>query len=85
VVDVPPYVKPEERARRSIDARLTAAGWIVQDIRELARAMEGSAYHLARQKSGRLKRLNQIAIRQMQTLTAAPALRQIEPPKERKP
>jgi hypothetical protein len=27
-------------------------------------------------------RLNQIAIRQMQTLTAATALRQIQPPKE---
>jgi len=35
-------------------------------------------------KPERLKRLNQIAIRQMQTLTAATALRQIEPPKDRK-
>ena len=32
----------------------------------------------------RLKRLNQIAIRQMQTLTTATAMRQIEPPKNRK-
>lgn len=35
MVDVPPYVKPEERARRLIDARLTAAGWIVRDRRHL--------------------------------------------------
>jgi len=32
----------------------------------------------------RLKRLNQIAIRQMQTLTAPTALRQLGPPKEEK-
>jgi hypothetical protein len=32
----------------------------------------------------RLKRLNQIAIRQMQTLTTASHLRQLEPPKSSK-
>jgi len=40
--------------------------------------------HMALPQPERLKRLNQIAIRQMQTLTAATALRQLGPPKNRK-
>jgi type I restriction enzyme R subunit len=41
---------PEPQARREIDRQLTSAGWPIQNrgrIRELARAMEGSSYHLA--------------------------------------
>jgi hypothetical protein len=45
--------------------------------------MNAEFIHMALPQGDRLKRLNQIAIRQMQTLTAAQALRQIEPPKGR--
>jgi hypothetical protein len=43
--------------------------------------MNAEFIHMALLQSDRLKRLNQIAIRQMQTLTTSSALRQIEPPK----
>jgi hypothetical protein len=46
--------------------------------------MNAEFIHMSLPQPERLKRLNQIAIRQMQTLTAATALRQIEPPKDRK-
>ncbi len=46
--------------------------------------MNAEFIHMALRQPERLKRLNQIAIRQMQTLTAATALRQLEPPKDRK-
>jgi hypothetical protein len=36
---------------------------------------------MALPQGDRLKRLNQIAIRQMQTLTAPTAVRQLQPPK----
>jgi len=45
--------------------------------------MNAEFIHMNLPQGERLQRLNQIAIRQMQTLTAAPALRQIEPPKGR--
>jgi hypothetical protein len=46
--------------------------------------MNAEFIHMGLPQPERLKRLNQIAIRQMQTLTAATALRQLEPPKDRK-
>jgi hypothetical protein len=46
--------------------------------------MNAEFIHMALPQSDRLKRLNQIAIRQMQTLTASTALRQLEPPKDQK-
>src|ERR1039457_4502259 len=46
--------------------------------------MNAEFIHLALPQGDRLKRLNAIAIRQMQTLTASSALRQLEPPKGRK-
>jgi len=46
--------------------------------------MNAEFIHMALPQGDRLKRLNQIGIRQMQTLTAPTALRQLEPPKDRK-
>ncbi|HYG35861.1 MAG TPA: KilA-N domain-containing protein [Clostridia bacterium] len=46
--------------------------------------MNAEFIHMALPQPDRLKRLNQIAIRQMQTLTVTTALRQLEPPKDRK-
>ena len=46
--------------------------------------MNAEFIHMALPQGDRLKRLNAIAIRQMQTLTASSALRQLEPPKRRK-
>jgi hypothetical protein len=46
--------------------------------------MNAEFIHMALSQGDRLKRLNQIAIRQMQTLTASTALRQLEPPNETK-
>ena len=46
--------------------------------------MNAEFIHMALPQGDRLKRLNAIAIRQMQTLTASSALRQLEPPKGRK-
>jgi hypothetical protein len=46
--------------------------------------MNAEFIHMALPQPDRLKRLNQIAIRQMQTLTATTALRLLEPPKDRK-
>ena len=46
--------------------------------------MNAEFIHMGLPQPERLKRLNQIAIRQMQTLTAATASRQLEPPKARK-
>jgi hypothetical protein len=43
--------------------------------------MNAEFIHMALPQGDRLKRLNQIAIRQIQTLTASSALRQLEPPK----
>ena len=46
--------------------------------------MNAEFIHMALPQPDRLKRLNQNAIRQMQTLTATTALRLLEPPKDRK-
>jgi hypothetical protein len=46
--------------------------------------MNAEFIHMTLPQGDRLKRLNQIAIRQMQTLTGSSALRQLEPPKGRK-
>ena len=46
--------------------------------------MNAEFIHMAMPQCDRLKRLNAIAIRQMQTLTASSALRQLEPKKGRK-
>jgi len=46
--------------------------------------MNAEFIHMDLPQGERLKRLNQIAIRQMQTLTAASHLRQLEPPKSGK-
>lgn len=46
--------------------------------------MNAEFIHMSLPQGDRLKRLNQIAIRQMQTLTASNALRQLETPKGRK-
>ena len=43
--------------------------------------MNAEFIHMGLPQADRLKRLNQIAIRQMQTLAASRALRQIEPPR----
>jgi len=43
--------------------------------------MNAEFIHMSLPQSDRLKRLNQIAIRQMQTLTTSSALRQLEQPK----
>ena len=45
--------------------------------------MNAEFIHMALPQGDRLKRLNAIAIRQMQTLTASSALHQLEPPKGR--
>lgn len=45
--------------------------------------MNAEFIHMSLPQGDRLKRLNQIAIRQMQTLTASSALRQLEPAKDR--
>ena len=45
--------------------------------------MNAKFIHMALPQGDRLKRLNQIAIRQMQTLTTSSALRQLQPPKDR--
>jgi hypothetical protein len=47
--------------------------------------MNAEFIHMGLAQGERLKRLNQIAIRQMQTLTANSALRQLEPPKDAGP
>lgn len=44
--------------------------------------MNAEFIHMSLPQGDRLKRLNQIAIRQMQTLTASSALRQFEPTKD---
>ena len=44
-------------------------------------SMNAEFIHMGLPQGDRLKRLNDIAIRQMQTLTACTALRQLEPPK----
>ena len=44
--------------------------------------MNAEFIHMELPQGERLKRLNQIAIRQMQTLTAASHLRQLELPKD---
>ena len=44
--------------------------------------MNAEFIHMHLPQGERLKRLNQIAIRQMQTLTARAAARQLEAPKE---
>jgi hypothetical protein len=44
--------------------------------------MNAEFIHMALPQGNRLKRLNQIAIRQMQTLAAGSTLRQLEPPKD---
>jgi len=46
--------------------------------------MNAEFIHMGLPQGDRLKRLNQIAIRQMQTLTAHTAVRQLGPPKEEK-
>jgi hypothetical protein len=46
--------------------------------------MNAEFIHMSLPQGERLKRLNQIAIRQMQTLTAATTQRQLGPPKDRK-
>jgi hypothetical protein len=46
--------------------------------------MNAEFIHMGLPQGNRLKRLNQIAIRQMQTLTAHTAVRQLAPPKEEK-
>jgi len=46
--------------------------------------MNAEFIHMALPQGDRLKRLNQVAIRQMQTLTASTALRQLTLPKNRK-
>jgi hypothetical protein len=46
--------------------------------------MNAEFIHMGPPQGERLKRLNQIAIRQMQTLTTNNALRQLEPPKDQK-
>ena len=46
--------------------------------------MNAEFIHMSLPQGDRLKRLNQIAIRQMQTLTTSSALRQLQPPKDRK-
>jgi hypothetical protein len=46
--------------------------------------MNAEFIHMTLPQADRLKRLNQIAIRRMQTLTASSALRQLEPPKDPK-
>ena len=46
--------------------------------------MNAEFIHMGVHQSERLKRLNQIAIRQMQTLAAHMSVRQIEPPKDKK-
>ena len=46
--------------------------------------MNAEFIHMALSQGDRLKRLNAIAIRQMQTLTASSALRSLEPRKGRK-
>jgi len=46
--------------------------------------MNAEFIHMTLPQGGRLKRLNAIAIRQMQTLTASSALRELEPPKDHK-
>ena len=43
--------------------------------------MNAEFIHMGLPQGDRLKRLNEIAIRQMQTLTATTAQRQLEPPK----
>ncbi len=46
--------------------------------------MNAEFIHMALPQGDRLKRLNQIAIRQMQVLTAPPGVRQLSQPKESK-
>jgi hypothetical protein len=46
--------------------------------------MNAEFIHMGLSQGERLKRLNQIAIRQMQTLTAHTVVRQLGPPKEAK-
>ena len=46
--------------------------------------MNAEFIHMDLPQAERLKRLNQIAIRQMQTLTATSHLRRLEPPKDGK-
>ena len=46
--------------------------------------MNAELIHMGLPQPERLQRLNQIAIHQMQTLTAATASRQLEPPRDRK-
>ena len=80
-----------QTARHWRDANPTLEGNIreyatIEQLLVLANleGMNAEFIHMGLPQPERLKRLNQIAIRQMQTLTAATALRQLEPPKDRK-
>ena len=44
--------------------------------------MNAELIHMGLPQGERLKRLNEIAIRQMQVLTSHPGVRQLEPPQE---
>jgi hypothetical protein len=44
--------------------------------------MNAELIHMGLPQGERLRRLNEIAIRQMQTLTAQPGVRQLSPPEE---
>ena len=80
-----------QTARHWRDANPTLEGNIreyatIEQLLVLANleGMNAEFIHMGLPQPERLKRLNQIAIRQMQTLTAATASRQLEPPKARK-
>ncbi len=73
--DVNPKLEGNMRDHATIEQLLVLAN---------IEGMNAEFIHMKLSQGDRLKRLNQIAIRQMQTLTASNALRQLEPPKDRK-
>ncbi|XHR28909.1 MAG: KilA-N domain-containing protein [Chthoniobacteraceae bacterium] len=79
-----------QTARQWRDANPTLEGNIrdyatVEQLLVLANieSMNAEFIHMGLSQSERLRRLNEIAIRQLQTLTASTALRRIEPKKEK--
>jgi hypothetical protein len=73
--DVNPKLDGNVRDHASIEQLLVLAN---------IEGMNAEFIHMGLAQGERLKRLNQIAIRQMQTLTAHTAVRQLGPPKEAK-
>ncbi len=88
---IPPQVTSAQAAKQWRDANPEREGNVrdhatIEQLLVLANieGMNAEFIHMTLSQSDRLRRLNQIAIRQMETLAASSAVRQLEPPKNDK-